>query len=152
MLTLRMDELKMWSRVFDFSPKPDFDSITVGNPELSPDLYFAIRRKKGHGTSVVVREFFNLGQEVTALFTVSEEGHMKVWADGELVGEHPAGHAPRPVPRGHLTIAGHHAYPDQGFQGSIENVTVWGEEVSWEVATSAEPKPAAARAAGKGRG
>jgi hypothetical protein len=151
MLTLRMDELRMWSRVFDFSPEPDFNSITVGNPEISPDLYFAIRRR-GHGISVVVKGFFNLAQEVDALFTVSEDGHMKVWADGELVGEHPAGQAPRPVPRSHLTIAGHHAYPDQGFRGSIEDVKVWDREVSWEAAAGAEPRPAARQSVGKGRG
>jgi hypothetical protein len=140
MVTMRMDELNLWARVFDFSPRPDYDSITVGNNQLGFDMYFAIRRGPEQAV-VVVQDFFKLGEEVTALFSVNEDGHMKVWADGELVGEHPAGHTPRFVPRSHLTIAGHHAYGEQGFKGMVEHVKVWNREVSWEVAANTEPKP-----------
>merc|ERR1719333_1277131 len=84
MCTLRMDGIGSWSRVFDFSLTADEDSITAGAIGLTNDLHFTVFRGM-KPFSAVAHNFFELGKEVTALFTVSPSGHMRIFKDDALV-------------------------------------------------------------------
>jgi len=136
MCTLQMDRPEVWARVFDFSMNPDEDSITAGTIEGTCDFHFTVFQ--GY-TPVGVRvdDFFELGKEATVLFTVSSDGHMKVFKDGALVGENAQGVAPAPVERPHMVVGGHFHFTNQAFCGSLSNVKVWDQEVSWTAAMEA---------------
>jgi len=131
MCTLRMDGVGPWSRIFDFSLTADEDSITAGAIGLTQDMHFTVFRGK-KPISVRVDGFFELGKEFTMLCTVSDSGHMKVFKDGVLVGEKVDGMAPLQVDRPRMIVGGHYLYHDQAFRGSLKDVKVWNQEVSWE--------------------
>jgi len=130
MCTLRMDGIGPWSRIFDFSLTADEDSITAGAVGLSNDLHFTVFQGK-KPISVRVDGFFELGKEFTMLCTASASGHMKVFKDGVLVGENADGMAPPQMDRPRMTVGGHYMFHDQVFRGSLRDVKVWNQEVSW---------------------
>jgi hypothetical protein len=137
MCTLRMDGIGSWSRVFDFSLTADEDSITAGAIGLTNDLHFTVFRGK-KPFSAVVSNFFELGQEVTMLCTVSPSGHMRVFKDGALVGENAEGMAPLKQDRPRMIVGGHYKYSDQSFNGSLRDVKFWIQEVTWPTLQNAE--------------
>jgi hypothetical protein len=137
MCTLRMDGIGSWSRVFDFSLYADEDSITAGAVGLTGDLHFTIFRGR-KPVSARVSNFFELGKEVTMLCTVSPSGHMRVFRDGTLVGENEEGLAPLRQDRTHMIVGGHYRYTDQAFHGSLRDVKVWNQEVTWPALENAE--------------
>jgi hypothetical protein len=126
-----MDGIGLWSRIFDFSLNADDDSITAGAIELTQDFHFTVFRGK---TPIGVRVdgFFELGKEITMLCTVSASGHMKVFKDGVLVGENVDGMAPLHVDRPRMFVGGHYLFHDQAFRGSLKDVKVWNQQLSWE--------------------
>ncbi|CAK0889329.1 unnamed protein product [Prorocentrum cordatum] len=130
MCALRMDGIGSWSRVFDFSLVADEDSITAGAVGLTRDLHFTVFRGK-KPFSVTVSNFFELGEEVTMLCTVSPSGHMRVFKDGALVGENAEGMAPLRQDRPRMIVGGHYMYTDQAFHGSLRNVKMWNLELEW---------------------
>jgi hypothetical protein len=137
MCTLRMDGIGSWSRVFDFSLYADEDSITAGAVGLTGDLHFTIfRGKKPFG--VRVANFFELGKEVTMLCTVSPSGHMRVFRDGALLGENDEGLAPLRQDRPRMIVGGHYLHTSQAFHGSLRDVKVWNQEVTWPALENAE--------------
>jgi len=141
MVTLQMDDLNEWSRIFDFSLAPDWETIGAGNVEYGFDLFFS--SYQGSSSSAVnIPDFFVLGREVTVLFTISANGEMKVYQDGELFAENPDGQPPSYVERPHLTVGNHHLYKSQGFRGTLKDIKVWTQEVSWPEAPP-PPKPKA---------
>lgn len=131
MCTLRMDGIGPWSRIFDFSLTADEDSITAGAIELTQDFHFTVFRGK-KPISVRVDGFFELGKEFTMLCTVSASGHMKVFKDGVLVGENRDGMAPLHMDRPRMIVGGHYLFHDQAFRGSLKDVKIWNQELSWE--------------------
>jgi hypothetical protein len=133
-----MQGIDNWSRVFDFSLAADEDSITAGAIERTEHLHFTIFRGK-KPISVRVDHFFELDKEITMLCTVSASGHMKVFKDGVLAGENKEGLVPLQVQRPRMIVGGHFQHSSQAFQGSLKNVKVWNEEVSWPT-----PSPVAA--------
>jgi len=135
MCTLTMEGIDSWTRVFDFSLQADEDSITAGAIDLTDHLHFTVFRGK-KPISVRVDNFFELGKEFTMLCTISDSGHMKVFKDGVLVGENPDGLPPLCMERPRMFVGGHFQYHNQSFRGSIRDVKVWNQEVSW-------PAPAA---------
>jgi len=137
MCALRMDGIGSWSRVFDFSLTADEDSITAGAVGLSGDLHFTVFRGK-KPFSVRVGNFFELGEEVTMLCTVSPSGRMKVFKDGALVGENEEGVAPLKQDRPRMLVGGHYLYTDQAFNGSLKDVKIWNQEVVWPTLEDAE--------------
>jgi hypothetical protein len=137
MCTLRMDGIGSWSRVFDFSLTADEDSITAGAIGLTDDLHFTVFRGK-KPISVVVKNFFVLGEDMTLLCTVSPSGHMKVFKDGALVGENEEGMAPLRQDRPRMFVGGHYLYPDQAFRGSVRDVRLWNQEVAWPTLENAK--------------
>jgi len=137
MCTLRMDSFGSWSRVFDFSLTADEDSITAGAVGLTGDLHFTVfQGRKPFSTRV--SNFFELGREATMLCTVSSSGHMRVFKDGELVGENEEGLAPLKQDRPRMIVGGHYLYTDQAFNGSLRDVKMWNQEVPWSIMESAE--------------
>jgi hypothetical protein len=126
-----MDGIGPWSRIFDFSLTADEDSITAGAIELTQDLHFTVFRGK-KPISVRVDGFFELGNEFTMLCTVSASGHMKVFKDGVLVGENEDGMAPLHMDRPRMIVGGHYLFHDQAFRGSLKDVKIWNQELSWE--------------------
>ncbi|CAK0872628.1 unnamed protein product [Prorocentrum cordatum] len=130
MCALRMDGIGSWSRVFDFSLVADEDSITAGAAGLTRDLHFTVFRGK-KPFSVTVSNFFELGEKVTMLCTVSPSGHMRVFKDGALVGENAEGMAPLRQDRPRMIVGGHYMYTDQAFHGSLRNVKMWNLELEW---------------------
>lgn len=127
MCTLTMARVNPWQRIFDFSFKADVDSITAGAFGNSSHLHFTIFKGKKKKT-VKVWNFFEPGESITALFSVGHAGRMRVWKNGDLVGEI-EGHAPYFNERPHLMIGGHYKYKEQFFRGVIGNVKIWGKEV-----------------------
>jgi hypothetical protein len=127
MCTLTMARVNPWQRIFDFSFKADVDSITAGAFGNSSHLHFTIFKGKKKKT-VKVWNFFEPGKSITALFSVSHSGRMRVWKNGDLVGEI-EGHAPYFNERPHLMIGGHYKYKEQFFRGVIGNVKIWSKEV-----------------------
>lgn len=134
MATIRMDESNTWSRVFDFCVSEDNQAISVGSNWDSYDMFFNVMRG-GETATVFLPDFFILEYEFTALFSVSSEGHMKVYVDGELHGENENGLVPEHVKRPHLRIGNHFSWTDQGFRGSIRDVKIWDREVAWDAKT-----------------
>lgn len=144
MCTLRMDAIENWSRVFDFSVAADEDSITAGAIELTTSLHFTVFRGRSP-ISVAVENFFELGRELTMLCTVSSSGHMRVFKDGALVGENIEGMAPLDLERPYMLVGGHFHFHSQAFRGSLKEVKVWGQELSWPAPQEEEaPGPGAA--------
>jgi hypothetical protein len=137
MCTLRMDGIRSWSRVFDFSLTADEDSITAGAVGLTGDLHFTVFRGK-KPFSARVSNFFELGEEATMLCTVSPSGHMKVFKDGVLVGENEEGAAPLRQDRPRMIVGGHYLYADQAFHGTLRDIKVWNQEVAWPKQEKAE--------------
>jgi len=137
MCTLRMDCFGSWGRVFDFSLYADEDSITGGAIGLTGDLHFTVFRGK-KACSTRVKDFFELGKEVTMLCTVSPSGHMRVFKDGALVGENVDGLAPLLQDRPRMIVGGHYLYTDQAFNGSLRNVKIWNREVVWPALENTE--------------
>ncbi|CAK0812284.1 unnamed protein product [Prorocentrum cordatum] len=133
----RMDSIGSWSRVFDFSLVADEDSITAGAVGLTRDLHFTVFRGK-KPFSVTVSNFFELGEEVTMLCTVSPSGHMRVFKDGALVGENVEGMAPLRQDRPRMIVGGHYLYTDQAFHGSLRDVKMWNRELEWPMLGKAE--------------
>ncbi|CAK0824113.1 unnamed protein product [Prorocentrum cordatum] len=138
MCALRMDGIGSWSRVFDFSLVADEDSITAGAVGLTRDLHFTVFQGK-KPFSVTVSNFFELGEEVTMLCTVSPSGHMRVFKDGALVGENVLGMAPLRQDRPRMIVGGHYLYTDQVFHGSLRHVKMWNRELEWPMLGNAEP-------------
>ncbi|CAK0883799.1 unnamed protein product, partial [Prorocentrum cordatum] len=128
--TLKADGIDTWFRVFDFSSDADDESITAGVIEHTHDLHFTVFRGK-IPMSVRVNDFFEEGQEFSLLCTVSVSGHMKVFKDGGLVGENQDGLPPVSMERPHMIVGGHFLYHKQAFHGSIRDVKVWDQEVTW---------------------
>jgi len=129
MCTLKMEQLNAWQRVFDFSFQADIDSITAGAVGNTTHLHFTIFKGKSKRT-VKVWNFFEIGKTTTALFTVGHTGRMRVWKNGDLVGEI-EGHAPIFNDRPFLMIGGHYFYKKQFFHGVIGQVKLWNKEVMW---------------------
>jgi hypothetical protein len=123
--------------VFDFSLTADEDSITAGAIGLTNDLHFTVFRGK-KPFSAVASNFFELGEEVTMLCTVSPSGHMRVFKDGVLVGENTEGMAPLKQDRPRMIAGGHYLYADQAFHGSLRDVKLWNQEVAWRTLGNAE--------------
>ncbi|CAK0907835.1 unnamed protein product [Prorocentrum cordatum] len=130
MCAVRMDGFGNWSRVFDFSLEADDDSITAGAIGLTQDLHFTVFRGR-RPFSVRANNFFEPGRECTMLCTVSASGHMRVLKDGALVGENPHGLAPLSTWRPRMVVGGHFKFSDQVFRGSLRDLKVWDQEVSW---------------------
>jgi len=130
MCVVRMDGFDHWSRVFDFSLEADDDSITAGAIGLSEDMHFTVFRGK-KPISVRVNNFFEPGVEFTMMCTVSASGHMKVFKNGVLVGENFRGMTPLPSPRPHMIVGGHYKFKNQSFRGSLRDVKIWDQELSW---------------------
>jgi len=137
MCTVTMAKVNPWQRIFDFSFKADVDSITAGAFGNSSHLHFTIFKGKTKKT-VKVWNFFEPGKSIRALFSVSRTGRMRVWKNGDLVGEI-EGHAPYFNERPHLVIGGHYKYKDQFFRGVIGNVKIWSKEVIWPPRPGANP-------------
>jgi hypothetical protein len=157
MVTMQMNDINEWCRIFDFGVAPDWEVIGAGSVAYTTDFYFS-SYQGGVPTAVSIPDFFVLEKEVTLLLTISATGHMKVYQDGELIAENPGGQVPHYMDRPHLTVGNHHAYKNQGFRGTLRNVKVWTQEVTWDAAPEPPPKPkpegkpAGKPAAGKGRG
>ncbi|CAK0849979.1 unnamed protein product [Prorocentrum cordatum] len=130
MCVVRMDGFDHWSRVFDFSLEADDDSITAGAIGLTQDLHFTIFRGK-MPYSVRVANFFEPGREFTMMCTVTPSGHMKVFKNGVLVGENPHGMVPLRTHRPRMIVGGHFKFRDQLFRGSLRDVKIWDQELSW---------------------
>jgi len=160
MVTMQMDHLQAWTRIFDFSLIPNWETVGAGSVDYGFDLFFSSSLGSS-STSLVVEDFFELGREVTVLFTISATGVMRVYRDGELLGEKSDGQVPNYLERPHLTVGNHHAghtpaFYFQGFRGTLRDIKAWTQEVNWTKAPN-EPKgrPAVGKgrlAAGKGRG
>jgi len=130
MVTAMLDEVNPWSRVFDFCVAPDLEHIGAGMVDEGRGIHFTINQADNK-TTVFVDDFFRIGQEITALFTVSSKGHMKLYVDGVLVGENETGQAPHYLKRPYMNIANHHLHEGQGFRGYLKDLKLWSEEVSW---------------------
>jgi hypothetical protein len=144
MITAMLDEVNPWSRVFDFCVAPDLEHIGAGMVDEGKGIHFTINQADNK-TTVFVDDFFRIGQEITALFTVSSKGHMKLYVDGVLVGENETGQAPNVLKRPYMNIANHHLHEGQGFRGYLKDLKLWSAEVTWpdDIEWSADdPEPA----------
>lgn len=130
MATVHFLDGHKWSVIFGFSLGYDWDTIEAGSIEKSCDLFFTVY-KQDQSVEIYVPNFFKVGAEATVLFTVSDAGTMSVYKDGELVGEHVHGYKPNYVDRPHLMVGGHHVHKNMGFRGSIKDIKVWNQEVTW---------------------
>jgi len=130
MCVVRMDGFDHWSRVFDFSLEADDDSITAGAIGLTQDLHFTVFRGK-RPFSVRANDFLEPGRVFTMMCTVSASGHMRVFKNGVVVAENPDGMAPLSKPRPCMIVGGHYRFRDQAFRGSLRDVKVWDQEISW---------------------
>lgn len=137
MCTLKLEQINAWQRVFDFSFEKDIDSITAGTLGNTTHLHFTIFKGKSKRT-LKVWNFFELGKTTTALFTVGHTGRMRVWKNGNLVGEI-EGHAPVFNERPYLMIGGHYFYKKQFFHGVVGQVKLWNKEVMWPPHPGSKP-------------
>lgn len=130
MATYQMDDVNEFSRIFDFSLYPDWESVSAGSFYKSCDLVFTCM-EKDNAAEIYLRDFFKVGKEATALFTVSATGRMSVYRDSVLLGENVMGYPLNYVERPHLVVGNHHAKTHQGFRGTLRDIKVWDQEVTW---------------------
>lgn len=142
MATYQMDDVNEFSRIFDFSLYPNWESVSAGNFYKSCDLVFT-SMEKDNAAEIYLPDFFKVGKEATALFTISATGRMSVYRESVLLGENVGGYPLSYVERPHLVVGNHHSKTHQGFRGTIRDIKVWNQEVTW-------PEDKSARG-GKGR-
>jgi len=130
MVTYQMDDVNEFSRIFDFSLYPNWESVSAGNFYKSCDLVFTTM-EKDEAAEIYLRDFFKVGREATALFTVSAAGRMSVYRDSVLLGENVGGFPLSYVERPHLVVGNHHSKTHQGFRGTLRDIKVWNQEVTW---------------------
>jgi len=123
----RWDALGSWSRIIDFSSGPMRGNIIIGNKEDTDTLFFAVLH--GHEfkgfRDVEAPHGIQVGVEAEYLCTVTEDGRMRIYIDGEQVADNPHGHAPPAEKRRHLYI-GKSAWKENAmFRGKISDLRVW---------------------------
>jgi hypothetical protein len=97
-------KLNSWSRIIDFGDGEDGSNIFIGNKGRSGTLVFHILSGKAEH-SLDVKDIITVGESHHYLLTVTAEGCMRAYQDGQLVGENEKGGAPKAGSRKHLYMA-----------------------------------------------
>lgn len=125
--------------MFDFSNSQggliysDFaDALGVrSHPDMS--LFFYLYRGDGNASQwanyVRIPGGWEIGEEASWLFSVTDGGHLRVFKNGKLMGESVGtGDAWRRVHRPYLMV-GRHPWYGQGWYGSIRSIKIWEDTV-----------------------
>jgi len=135
--TAKWDALHRWSRVLDFGnavaigSKAHGSNIVVANEKSTDTFVFAIYGAQSNAF-LTVPKLIKVGESNRFLCSVDEEGHMRIYKDGNLVGEKKNGVVPPAVPREHLYIGKSNFAGNEMFEGEIEDMCVWNGAASWE--------------------
>lgn len=116
--------LGCWSHVIDFGNGEGDNNIFIGNLKNKNTLAFHIW-VRDFEYRLQIPNGITLGRADRYLCTVSPQGHMCVYRNGQLMGEKVDGRAPRKLLRRFLYIGKSHWLRDEPFHGTIENLTVW---------------------------
>eukprot|EP00928_Gymnodinium_smaydae_P043057 TRINITY_DN28935_c0_g1_i1.p1 TRINITY_DN28935_c0_g1~~TRINITY_DN28935_c0_g1_i1.p1 ORF type:complete len:2043 (-),score=242.23 TRINITY_DN28935_c0_g1_i1:78-6206(-) len=125
------------SWVIDFGNGSPDNNVVISTPGQSATLLFNIYRGSGgEVSSLVVPDGALPGNSLSRyLFTVSSEGHMRVFRDGRMLAEKVDGLAPRALVRRRLFVGKSHWNLKEGsFRGQISSLRVWtGVALDWDV-------------------
>jgi len=126
--TVRLDKLGRWARVFDFGAGAAQDNIVLNNVATTSTLGFWVFYGR-RWDALFLPNFWVPGEENEILATISPAGLMRVWKNGEMVGEKQLKHTPRAVDRQNLFVGKSNWGHDDLWSGSISNVRVWNDEI-----------------------
>lgn len=135
--TAKWDALNRWSRVLDFGntvklgSKAHGSNIVVANEKTTDTFAFAIYGAESNAFLTIPR-LIKVGESSRFLCSVDEKGHMRVYKDGELVGENKHGVVPAAVPRDHLYLGKSNFDGNAMFAGEIRDLCVWNGPASWK--------------------
>jgi len=130
MLTVLLDEAVPLSRLFDFCVADGIEHIGAGLTGEGGGIRFTISQGASK-MSITADDFLQVGAEITALFTVSDTGRMKLYKDGVLVRQKDLGKPLHYLKRPYMSIGSHYSQEGQGFRGLLRDVKLWSAEVTW---------------------
>ncbi len=120
--TFTYDSFHTWARIVDFGNGNNADNIVIGTTALGRievDVY--------RGGSIVKEVFANnvytIGQAFHVALTIEDDGHMKLYVDGELVAENANGHTPNDVVRTQNYI-GQSSWTEANTNGSMNDLVI----------------------------
>jgi len=129
--TARWDALNRWSRVVDFGNGARGDNIIVANEKDTDALAFHVY-SNGTNACLTIPGGIAKGKASRYLCSIDSSGHMRVFRDGELIGEKKHGLIPAAVPREHLYVGRSNFEGNAMFVGEVGDVCVWNAGTSWE--------------------
>ena len=115
-----------WSRIIDFGNGSENNNIILAHAGTSNNLVFNIRPQTGNAgsKSVGVENFFTAGEWVYLTATVSDSGIMRVYKNGELVGERLDGAVPARMVRSNNYIGKSNWSNDGSLDGAIDDLII----------------------------
>lgn len=131
----RWDSLGFRTRIIDFGDDHLKNNIAIGNVNDSSTLTFQVFTE-GVGHVLNVPDRIVLGAAHKYLFSLSEDGHMKCFQDGQLIGARDTNVKPQARRPKHLVLGKAVFENNSSFRGSIAEVCVWDQSVDWTVAAS----------------
>eukprot|EP00927_Polykrikos_kofoidii_P047019 TRINITY_DN41113_c0_g1_i1.p1 TRINITY_DN41113_c0_g1~~TRINITY_DN41113_c0_g1_i1.p1 ORF type:complete len:1734 (+),score=288.09 TRINITY_DN41113_c0_g1_i1:173-5203(+) len=125
--------LRSGSRIIDFGSGAPCDNIIISNQARSRNLVFAIFQGRGIADErLTCVNAIHVGETHCYLFTVDAKGRMKVFIDGDLVGEKENGLTPAYARRTQMFVGNSHWPEDGRFVGTISNLLLFtGVAVEW---------------------
>eukprot|EP00931_Biecheleriopsis_adriatica_P040597 TRINITY_DN23265_c0_g1_i1.p1 TRINITY_DN23265_c0_g1~~TRINITY_DN23265_c0_g1_i1.p1 ORF type:complete len:1929 (+),score=360.45 TRINITY_DN23265_c0_g1_i1:747-5789(+) len=132
LLRARWDAFHNWSSVIDFGNGPAHGNIVIANQGVSNNLVFEIYR--GSGTQRLnVPGAIQKGVMTTYLFTISETGFMRIYADRVILGELNGNFCTKRDRLKNLYV-GKSCWPDRSnFEGCVEMLKIsLDQSLEWE--------------------
>lgn len=128
--TCRFDSLNRWSRIIDFGDGEEAGNVFIANRNNSGGLAFHIW-VNDRECRLTVENMIVEGEKHSFLCTVSSSGRMRMYKEGQMVGENRRGMPPALVPRGSLLVGKSNWSRDAPFHGEVSNIAVWNAVVDW---------------------
>lgn len=120
-----------WSRIIDFGNGAPNNNILLAHPQGTNDLVFDIYNGTTYPAdgSVAIADFFTAGEWVHISATVSSDGTMSIYKNGELAGQ-AAGVVPNTMVRDNNYIGKSNWSANGYLDGSVDELAIYNKELS----------------------
>ncbi len=119
-----------FQRIFDFGSGPGTDNnILLANQSTSNNLWFEMY-VDGVGYPVIVADAISPGQWMHVAGTISDDGHIKVYVDGQLVGERITNIDPPDFISNNNYLGQSNWNQDDNLDGSIQDIAFFNDELT----------------------